>query len=259
MIEALRVSLLIAGNTVRELVRSKLLHNLLLFAVLLIASSMFVAQLTIGQWDRVILDIGLSAIEISGVLVSVLIGVGLVAGEIERRTVFPTLARPVTRGAFLLGRFLGLCAMLAVSVLLMLGVLTGVLRLAGYGISASAAIAALLILLELALMAAAALLFGSFTRPILASAFSLSLFLIGHLLGDLKSFQQRSHSGLAKALTGAAYRLLPDLELLNVKSLAANELPVPHGLAPAAALYGVAYAAALLLIAVSIFSRRDLK
>jgi len=253
MIEALRVSLLIAGNTVRELVRSKLLHNLLLFAVLLIASSMFVAQLTIGQWDRVILDIGLSAIEISGVLVSVLIGVGLVAGEIERRTVFPTLARPVTRGAFLLGRFLGLCAMLAV------GVLAGVLRLAGYGISASAAIGALLILLELALMAAAALLFGSFTRPILASAFSLSLFLIGHLLGDLKSFQQRSHSGLAKALTGAAYRLLPDLELLNVKSLAANELPVPHGLAPAAALYGVAYAAALLLIAVSIFSRRDLK
>jgi len=98
-----------------------------------------------------------------------------------------------------------------------------------------------------------------FTKPILASAFSLSLFLIGHLLTDLKAFQQRSHSGLAKALTGAAYRLLPDLELLNVKSLASNELPIPHGLAPAATLYGAAYAAALLLVAVSIFSRRDLK
>ena len=255
----LRVPYLIAGNTIRELVRSKLLHNLLLFAVLLIASSMFVAQLTIGQWDRVILDIGFAAIEVSGVLVAVLIGVGLVAGEIERRTVFPVLARPVTRGGFLFGRFLGLCAMLAVSVVLMLGVLAGVLRLAGYGISSSAVIAALLILLELALMAAAALLFGSFTKPILASAFSLSLFLIGHLLGDLKSFQQRSHSGVAKALTGIAYRLLPDLELLNVKSLASKELPVPHGLAPAAALYGAVYAAALLAIAVSIFARRDLK
>ena len=141
----------------------------------------------------------------------------------------------------------------------MLGVLAGVLRLAGYGMSASVVIAALLILLELSLMAAAALLFGSFTKPILASAFSFSIFLIGHLLGDLKSFQQRSHSGLAKALTFAAYRLLPDLELLNIKSLASNELPVPHGLAPAAAVYGAAYAAALLLIAVSIFSRRDLK
>ena len=111
----------------------------------------------------------------------------------------------------------------------------------------------------LAFLYTGALLFGSFTKPILASAFSVSVFLIGHLLSDLKAFQQRSHSGLAKVFTGVAYRLLPDLELLNVKSLASNELPVPHGLAPAAALYGAAYAAALLVIAVSIFSRRDLK
>ena len=255
----LRVPWIIAGNTVRELVRSKLLHNLLIFAVLLIASSMFVAQLTIGQWDRVILDLGLAAIELSGVLVAVLIGVSLVAGEVERRTVFPTLARPVTRGAFLLGRYLGLCAMMAVSVGVMVAALALVLRLAGYGLSSSAAIAALLILLELALMAAAALLFGSFTTPILASAFSLSVFLIGHLLGDLKAFQQRSHSDLARAVAGVVYRLLPDLELLNVKSLASNELPVPHGLAPMATLYGLTYAAALLVVAVSIFSRRDLK
>src|SRR5262249_13312021 len=165
----------------------------------------------------------------------------------------------VTRGAFLLGRYLGLCAMMAVSVGVMVAALALVLRLAGYGLSSSAAIAALLILLELALMAAAALLFGSFTTPILASAFSLSVFLIGHLLSDLKSFQQRSHSDLARAVTGVVYRLLPDLELLNVNSLASNELPVPHGLAPMAALYGLTYAAALLVVAVSIFSRRDLK
>jgi ABC-type transport system involved in multi-copper enzyme maturation permease subunit len=259
MTDSLRASWIIAGNTVRELVRSKLLHNLIFFAVLLIASSMFVAQLTIGQWDRVILDMGLAAIELSGVLVAVLIGVGLVAGEIERRTVFPTLARPLSRWAFLLGRFLGLFAMMAVSVVLMMAVLAVVLHLAGYGVSSSAAVAALLILLELALMAAAALLFGSFTKPILASAFSLSLFLVRHLLSDLKAFQQRSQSELAKALTGVAYRMLPDLELLNVKSLAANDLPVPHGLAQAAALYAVAYAAGLLVIATVIFSRRDLK
>jgi len=137
----LRAPILIAANTVRELVRNKLLYNLLFFAVLLIGSSIFVAQLTIGQWDRVILDIGLAAIELSGVLVAVLIGVGLVAGEVERRTVYPTLARPVTRGAFLMGRFLGLYAMLSVSVVLMMSVLAGVLRLAGYGLTRSAAIA----------------------------------------------------------------------------------------------------------------------
>ena len=133
MTDSLRASWIIAGNTVRELVRSKLLHNLIFFAVLLIASSMFVAQLTIGQWDRVILDMGLAAIELSGVLVAVLIGVGLVAGEIERRTVFPTLARPLSRGAFLLGRFLGLFAMMAVSVVLMMAMTSFIMGGRGKG------------------------------------------------------------------------------------------------------------------------------
>jgi ABC-type transport system involved in multi-copper enzyme maturation permease subunit len=255
----LRAPLLISGNTVRELVRNKLLYNLLLFAVLLIGSSIFVAQLTIGQWDRIILDMGLAAIELSGVLVAVLLGVGLVAGEVERRTVFPTLARPIGRGGFLVGRYLGLLAMLALNVLVMTCALAAVLRYAGYGLSATTLAATFLILLELAIIAAVAVFFGSFTTPILASAFSLSVFLIGHLLSDLKSFQQRNPGALAKALTSVFYRILPDLELFNLKTNAANELPVPHGLVPAATLYGACYAGVLLLLAIAIFSRRDLK
>jgi len=250
---------LIALNTMRELLRNKLLYNLLFFAVLLIASSLFIAQLTIGQWDRIILDMGLAAVELSGVLVAILLGVGLVAGEIERRTVFPMLARPITRGGFLIGRYFGLLAMLTANVLVMLAALAGVLRFAGYGLTATILAAALLILVELAVLAAAALFFGSFTTPILASAFSLSLFLIGHLLSDLKAFRERAPGGLTKALTGVFYRVLPDLELFNLKAQAANALPVPHQFVPAAALYGVAYAAACLLLAVVVFSRRDLK
>jgi ABC-type transport system involved in multi-copper enzyme maturation permease subunit len=100
----LRSVWLVALNTIRELLRSKLLYNLLLFAVLLIGSSFFIAQLTIGQWDRVIVDLGLAAAEITGMLIAVLIGVGLVAGEVERKTIFAVLARPLGRGAFLAGR-----------------------------------------------------------------------------------------------------------------------------------------------------------
>ena len=136
MKELLRGVGLVAGNTVRELVRSKLLYNILVFAVLLIASSMLVAQLTIGQWDRVILDMGLAAIELSGLLVAVLIGVGLVAGEIDRRTIFPTLAKPVARGTFLIGRYAGLLAILAIDLVIMLAVLTAVLRAAEYRLTA---------------------------------------------------------------------------------------------------------------------------
>ena len=254
-----RVTGVIAANTVRELVRSKLLYNLLFFAVLLIGSSMLVAQLTIGQWDRVILDMGLAAIELSGTLIAVLIGVGLVAGEIERRTLFPTLAKPVPRAAFLLGRYLGLLAMLAANVLVMMAALALVLRAADYSVTATVAAAALLIFLELCLIAAAAMFFGSFTTPVLATAFSISLFLIGHLLGDLKTFRQRSHAAAAQAVTGAFYHLLPDLELLNLKSQASNNLPVPHGFVANSALYAAVYTAALLLLAFAIFARRDLK
>ena len=101
--------------------------------------------------------------------------------------------------------------------------------------------------------------FSSFTTPILASAFSISLFLIGHLVGSLQAFAQRTKSGPARVVTLAAYRVLPDLELFNLKAQAANNLPVPPGATSSAALYGIAYAAIFLVLAVAIFSRRDLK
>lgn len=254
-----RATRVIAANTLRELIRNKVLYTLLFFAVLLIGSSMFVAQLTIGQWDRIILDMGLAAIELSGTLIAVLIGVGLLAGEIQRKTVFPTLAKPVPRAGFLLGRYAGLLVMLAINVLIMMVALAGVLRAADYTVSATVVQAAFLIFLELALIAAAAMFFGSFTTPVLASAFSLALFLIGHLLGDLQMFRERSQSGLAKTLTGVFYRVLPDLELFNLKSHAANALPAPAGFTSTSTLYGISYAALLLLLAAGVFSRRDLK
>ncbi len=253
-----RVATLLAGHSMRELIRSKLLYNLLIFALLLIASSMFVAQLTIGEWDRIILDMGLAAIELSGVLTAVLIGVGLVAGEIDRRTIFPTLAKPVTRGAFLLGRYLGLLAMLGINVAIMMAALAAVLSAATYSVSSTAAAGALLVFVELGVVAAAAMFFASFTTPVLASAFSLAFFLIGHLLGDLRAFRERSHSGLARSVTGALYNVLPNLELFNLKSQAANGLPVPPGFTSSATLYGCVYAATLLLLAIGVFSRRDL-
>jgi ABC-type transport system involved in multi-copper enzyme maturation permease subunit len=254
-----RVARLIAFNTVRELLRNKLLYNLIIFAVLLIGGSLFVAQLTVGSWDRVILDLGLAAVEFAGVLVAVLIGVSLVAGEIDRKTIFPILAKPVARSAFIAGRYLGLISMLAVNVAVMAGCLHLVLRMANYSLSRTAAAAALLIFVELLVMAAAAIFFASFTTPVLAVSFSLSLFLIGHLVGDLRAFHDRSTSGFARAVTEAAWRVLPDLELFNLKPLASNQLPLPPGVTGSAALYGLAYALGLLVLGAAIFSRRDLK
>jgi Cu-processing system permease protein len=253
------VVLALSWNTVRELVRSKLLYNVVLFAALLIGSSLFVAQLTIGEWDRVILDQGLAAVELGGGLIAVIVGVNLVAGEIERRTIFPTLAKPVTRSAFVLGRYLGLLSVLAANAVLMLGLIAFVLYFANSHISTTVAEAVLLIFVELALLGAVAILFGSFSTPMLASGFSLAVFLIGHLVGDLRAFGDRSKSGLARAAASFFYRLLPDLELLNLKSNAANRVAVPLSYVATSAAYGLAYAAVLLVLGTFIFARRDLK
>ncbi|TMA28768.1 MAG: ABC transporter permease [Deltaproteobacteria bacterium] len=249
----------IVGNTLRELARSKLFYNLVLFSALLIGASIFVAQLTVGEWSRVILDMGLSSIEGVGVLLACLIGVGLVAGEIDRRTIYPTLAKPVTRATFLTARYAGLALILAANVALMLGVLALTLRMAGSHYSPASLPAALLLLIELWLIAALAMFYASFTTPTLAVAFCLSTFLVGHLVSDLRAYGERSKSGLAKTVTMALYRALPNLELLNLKAQAANDLPVPEGFVSRAALYGLLYAAVILLLAIAIFRRRDLK
>ncbi len=249
----------IAFNTVRELVRSKLLYTLLLFAGLLIAGSIAIAQLTIGGWERIITDVSLAAIEIVGLLVAVLIGVSVVAGEVEKRTIYPTLAKPVSRGAFLFGRYAGLSAILALMTAIMLALLWLTLRLSGYALSGTALAAASLILIELFVMASVALFFSSFTTPILASAFSLSLFLIGHLLSDLRAFGERSKNPAARALVEGAARVLPDLELLNLKGHAANGLSVGGRFVAASAVYGLAYAGLLLVLSIAVFRRRDLK
>jgi Cu-processing system permease protein len=249
----------LAWNTVRELVRSKLLYNVVIFAALLLASSLFVAQLTVGEWHRIIVDQGLAAAELGGGLIAVIVGVNLVAGEIERRTIFPTLAKPVTRGAFVVGRYLGLAVVLAANAVLMVALLAILVRLAGESIDAVTLQAMLLIFIELMLLASIAVFFGSFSTPMLAGGFSLALFLIGHMVSDLRAFGERSRSGLAHAAATFFYRLLPDLELLNLKSNAANRAPVSAGYVATSAAYGIAYAAALLIASGIIFSKRDLK
>jgi ABC-type transport system involved in multi-copper enzyme maturation permease subunit len=249
----------LSWNTVRELIRSKLLYNVVIFAALLLGSSLFVAQLTVGEWRRIILDQGLSAAELGGGLIAVIVGVNLVAGEVERRTIFPTLAKPVTRGTFVLGRYLGLVLVLAANALLMLLLLQILVHLAGESLDTITVQAMFLIFVELMLLAAVALLFGSFSTPMLAAGFSFAVFLIGHLVSDLRAFGQRSKSGLAQGAAQFFYRLLPDLELLNLKSVAANRLQVSAGYVATSAGYGLAYAVVLLVLSSLIFARRDLK
>lgn len=245
-------------NTVRELTRNKLLYILVVFALLLIGGSVLLAQLTIGQWERIINDVGLATIQLSGALVAVLVGVGLIAGEVDRRTVYVTLAKPVSRGAFVAGRYLGLCLTMAVIVSLMGAALAAVLGTYGYPMGRTGASALLLIFVELTILAGFATLFSAFTTTTLSTILSLAIFVIGHLSGDVANLAAQTQ-GPAATVFGAIARVLPRLDLLDVKTQAANQLPVDPAFVASMAGYGLAYAALTVLVGAAIFSRRDLK
>lgn len=248
----------LAGNTIRELTRNKLLYILVVFALLLISSSVLLAQLTIGQWERIINNVGLATVQISGALVAILVGVGLVAGEVDRRTLYVTLAKPVSRAQFIVGRYLGLVANLGLIVLVMGGALWTVLKVTDYPMGMTGLSALLLIFVELCVLAAFAVVFSSFTTQTLGVMFSLCIFVIGHLTSDLALFAERMEGGARTAVLWLV-KVLPNLDLLNLKTQAANNLPVEPTFVLTSAAYGFGYAALAVAFAAFLFTKRDLK
>ncbi|HYK89266.1 MAG TPA: ABC transporter permease subunit [Acidobacteriota bacterium] len=260
--------LTIARNTFRENVRDKILYNLILFALIMILSSIALGQLTLGHENKVIIDLGLSAISIFGTLIAIFIGISLVYKELEKRTVYALLAKPVHRYQFILGKFLGLLCTLLVNVAIMT---TGLILTVKYhgGLGAQAYLRLIpvvcLIFLSLALTTALALLFSTFSTPALSALFTLFLWIIGHFNGDLLEFSRMSKSPAARWLFRALYYVLPNMS--NFTTMDSRNIieGAAYGQAidPAAVfwvtVYAVVYCGILLLISIAVFSRRDFK
>ncbi|MEE8558101.1 MAG: ABC transporter permease [Myxococcota bacterium] len=247
----------IAGNTLREAVRNKLLYSLLLFAVLMIASSVVLAELHLGFRVRIWRDVGLSAIALFGTLIAIFVGINLVNREIGQKTVYTLLARPVRRWEFVVGKYIGLAALLAFQ----LGVMTcgflAVLALNDSSLSIGLFQAIGMIYVELILLTAVALFFSSFTSPYLAGMFTVAIWVVGHLLGDLRAFGQHAELPALKGVMEFLYWGLPNLDLLDFKSEGAAVEIIESRRIMLAALYGLLYSVALLVASTLLFRRRD--
>lgn len=248
----------IALNTFREAIRDRVLYLLLVFALLLIGVSRLLSLLTVGDEEKIIKDVGLSAISLFGVLTAVFVGVSLVFKEIERRTVYTLLANPVRRWQFLVGKYAGLLAVLCMNVGLMSLALVGVLLARGESPWALLP-AVLLILVELAIITAFALLFSSLTNPILAAVWTFAVYVSGHLSWSLALLEQRVPEGVGRQICRLVYWLLPNLDRLNIKAEAVHGIALPEGFLTLSALYGVAYAVVVLALAIAAFQRKDFK
>jgi len=269
---SIRVVSSIALNVFRESIRDKVLYNLVLFAVVLIGASYLLGQLTVEQDVKIIKDLGLAATSIFGLFIAVFIGIGLVSKEVERRSIYSLLAKPIRRHEFLLGKYLGLVVTLIVNVGAMAAALYIVLafmrwakpELAQFAPDAPVLDPALmkavvLIFGELAIVTACALFFSSFSTPMLSAALTFGLWVVGHFNADLRHFENVVKSPAAAWLARILYYVLPNLAPFDVKAAVVHGQPVPAGYIALTLGYGVVYISALLVGATWIFSRRDFK
>jgi ABC-type transport system involved in multi-copper enzyme maturation permease subunit len=249
--------IVIASNTFRENLRDKILYNLLLFAVLLMGASILLADLTILEHYKIMTDMGLAAINIVGVIIAIFVGIGLVSKEIERRTIYTIIARPISRSQFIAGKYLGLITTLTVNVVVMLAVY--LLTLWAYQAPVHWALvqAVQLIVVELMLVTAIALFFSTFSSATLSAILTIGLYIIGHLTTDLRGIAQKSRSEAVKAVADGVYYLCPNLDMLNMKGQAAMGIAIPLSYQALATSYGLLYAGMLIVGACLIFQQRD--
>jgi ABC-type transport system involved in multi-copper enzyme maturation permease subunit len=247
----------IAVNTFREAIRDKVLLTLLVFAVLVMASAKVIQPLALGEEAKVVQDLGLAALTLFCVLIAILIGGRLVYKEIEKRTVYIVLAKPVRRWEFIVGKYFGLLAVLAVSIAVMAVAFYVILLVTGVPLSAYPLVAMAMTMCELAILTAVAILFSTFVTPIASAVFTFGVYFVGHLTRDLRLLAAMSPSPLVQAVSQLLYFTLPNLNNFNVRGEVVHNVLLDPGALSLSVLYALAYSATLLLVSVLIFSRRD--
>jgi Cu-processing system permease protein len=267
-----RVVGLVALNVFRESVRDKVLYNLVAFAILLMGASYLIGQITAGQDVKIIKDLGLAATSIFGLFIAVFIGIGLVSKEVERRSIYSLLSKPIDRSQLVLGKYAGLVLTLAVNLAIMASALYLVLAVMSWltdpaivkawerpAVDPQMMKAIGLTFVELSIVTAIAVFFSTFSTPLLSAALTFGLFIAGRFSADLRNFNQVVEEPAAQVLAKAMYWVLPNLAPFDVRNAVVHGQPVTAGYLALTTLYGVLYAGALVLAATLVFSRRDFK
>jgi ABC-type transport system involved in multi-copper enzyme maturation permease subunit len=246
----------VAANTFRETIRERVLYNLIFFAILMTLSGVLLGQLSIRQDEKIIKDLGLAAMEVFGTVIAIFMGVGLVSKEIERRSLFPLLAKPLSRGEMLTGKAAGLAFTLFVNVATMTVGLYLTLAATGRGLDPALLKAVYGIYLGLLLVLSIALLFSTVTTSALASVCTVGLVAAGRFSDVIRNASAVS-KGVPTFLTEFLYLLLPNFRNLDFKNAVVYGLPVPASLVAYVTAYAIVYAAAVMLVALAVFRAKD--
>lgn len=267
----MRRILSVAHNTFIEAIRDRVLYSMILFAVIMILSSLVFASISAEQYNKIVKDLGLTAISIIGILISVFLGIGLVYKEVERKTVYNIFSKPIKRYEFILGKYLGLgftlfIITLGMALILFLLVLFIEIRYEGlikfyYGGHYYAEFfnAVYFEYLEFLVVIGIALVFSSFTTPVMSALFTFFAIAIGRFSSDVRLFAEEVKSPVTSIFSEAVYRIIPNLEKFDFRSEAVYGGVVNQDLILYTTAYAVIYTVALLILAVIIFERKEFK
>ena len=252
----------VAINTFREAVRDRVLYNLVFFALLMIGAAILVGQISIGIDRLVIVNLGLSAISVFGLVMAVFIGAGLVYKEMEKRTLYAILSKPVRRSQFLVGKYAGLLLTLTVNTGFMTLGLAAALFFVGRPFvrsDVSILIAVYFILLELALVTAITLFFSCFSTPMLSTLYTIGIYITGVFAPDIHDIGDLTQSPAVKFIARVIYYLVPNFHNFNAIDFASHGDRIPFALVAQNTAYAAVYVSIVLLAASAVFSGRNLK
>ncbi len=246
-----------AFNTFRETIRDRVLLNILFFSLAMVLLSIILSRWSMGQERKILIDFGLLILSVFGLLVAIFIGIGLVYREIERRTIFTILAKPIRRGQFIVGKFLGMAATILILIVLMGAVLYGVLALEGDTPPGSLLLAFILIYFEMLIMVSVSLVFSCATTPMISAVMAIFLYIIGHLSSDIHLLGPGGQSPVLSVALEVLYYILPNLERFNISAAVVHGLPIEAGSILLSMAYGITYVVFLLFLATRLLERRE--
>lgn len=249
----------IAINTFREAVRDKILYVLVIFGLLLIVASQVLSPITLGQQEKIIKDIGLASISIFGVLIILFVGTGLLYKELDKRTIYTIISKPIYRYQFILGKYFGLLLTLLSIVLIMTLIFYLFLWFSSSQPNWYLLVAILLIYMKLAVVTALAIMFSVVSSPTLSATFTFIIYFVGHVSSDMLYFTEKIESALAQNILTVFYYALPNLDYFNIKREVVHNITFDPSFYGFAVLYGLCYILAALAVSIMVFERKDFK
>ena len=249
----------LALNTFREAVRDRVLHSIFFFAVVTVCASLLLKDVTLGDQDKIVRSIAEGGIDVFASLIAMFLGISIIWKELEKKTVFTILSKPMPRWQFVLGKYLGLNLTIWVEIALLSSMYVVLMLFQQDVPSMIFFVSMALLVMELMLLTAWATLFSTYSAPTTASAFTISIFTIGHLADDLWLLGSKSDSVLLEQIVHIIYWVVPNFEVLSIRELSVHEREIPWLQVGSAMGYGIVYSAVVLMVAVVLFNRKDIR